>query len=87
MGIECEITGREGQRHKDLGDMIQAEGQRMSDSHLQSVESAIQSTRCPVHGRRATATRRTTPSGHGFDISGSCDSLVPEAQAAAASVR
>ena len=58
MGFEMKITGSDGKRYGSLADMISAEAGRLVDNHVEQVERAISSTRCPDHGKYASVTRR-----------------------------
>jgi hypothetical protein len=83
MGLNIEYTDSQGRKHRDMAGMLNADFERVVDDQLAEIKRVIESQRCEIHGKNATATLNRSAGNISFDINGCCEELVERAQAAA----
>jgi hypothetical protein len=81
--FKLEITGSDGRKYQDIGDMLEAEVDGMLEETYGAAERAIRAEQCPIHHQRPTVKRRKTIDGVVFEFECCCERLNADAKAAA----
>ncbi|HYM46062.1 MAG TPA: hypothetical protein VES65_07875 [Solirubrobacteraceae bacterium] len=81
--LKLEITGSNGRKYQNIGDMLADEVEGVLSSTYRKVERAIQAEHCPTHHQRPAIKRRKTKDGVTFEFECCCEKLDAQAKAAA----
>jgi hypothetical protein len=81
--LKLEITGSNGRKYQNIGDMLEAEVNGMLEETYGKAERAIRAEECSIHHQRPIVKRRKTMDGVTFEFECCCEELNAQAKAAA----
>jgi hypothetical protein len=86
MSLKIEYKDSRGRKHSDMAGLLDAETERIVDSHLGAMKRVMESQRCEIHGEYPTVSLNKVAGKASFDITGCCERLIERAEAAASNV-